>query len=53
MAKRDESPIKYFKQQGYNENNAQCFTKEDFCLIIMTLLESELLSILQEMTKYV
>jgi len=42
-AKGDESPIIYFKQQGNSDNNVQSFTKDDFCLIIMTQFQSELL----------
>jgi len=43
IAKGDESPIIYFKQQGNSDNNVQSFTKDDFCLIIMTQFQSELL----------
>ncbi|KAF0761691.1 SWIM-type domain-containing protein [Aphis craccivora] len=42
-AKCDESPIIYFKQQGNSNNNVQTFTKDDFCLIIMTQFQSEIL----------
>jgi len=42
MAKGDESPILYYKQQGENGNYDSCFSKNDFCLIIMTKFQSEL-----------
>jgi len=35
MDKGDESPILYYKEQG-KDDNLSCFTKVDFCLIIMT-----------------
>lgn len=43
IAKGDESPILYFKEQGNSDDNVQRFTKDDFCLIIMTQFQSELL----------
>lgn len=42
MDKGDESPILYYKEQG-KYDNLSCFTKADFCLIIMTKFQSELL----------
>lgn len=43
MDKGDESPIlySYYKEQG--KEGISCFTKVDFCLIIMTKFQSELL----------
>ncbi|XP_025194303.1 uncharacterized protein LOC112593925 isoform X2 [Melanaphis sacchari] len=43
MKKGDESPVLYYKQQGINDNCVPCFTKNDFCLVIMTQFQSELL----------
>lgn len=43
MKKGDESPILYYKQQGVNDNCVPCFTMNDFCLVIMTQFQSELL----------
>lgn len=43
MKKGDESPILYYKQQGVNDNCAPYFTINDFCLVIMTQFQSELL----------
>jgi hypothetical protein len=42
MAKGDKSPILYYKQQGESGNYDLCFSKDDFCLIIMTQFQSEL-----------
>lgn len=42
MAKGNESPVLYYKQQGDNDTNIPCLNKNDFCLIIMTQLQSEL-----------
>lgn len=42
MAKGDENPILYYKPQGESSNYNSYFSKNDFCLIIMTKLQSEL-----------
>lgn len=43
MAKGDESPILYYKQQGNNGNYDSCFSENDFCLIITIQFQSELI----------
>lgn len=40
--KGEYNPILYFKQQGDIDENVSHFTKDDFCLIIMTQFQSEM-----------
>ncbi|KAE9523853.1 hypothetical protein AGLY_015741 [Aphis glycines] len=40
--KGENNPILYFKEQGENDENVPHFSKNDFCLIIMTQFQSEM-----------
>jgi len=42
-SKDDHSPILYFKPQGELDLNVPHFTENDFCLIIMTQYQLEML----------